>query len=173
MVSGFRANALQFLERLVPRRENGIEKKNAPGETALAGYDVPGTRMSTWVACVKGRRKGAPHEEYSSRARNLFVGRPQTVRRYGIVWLQRDRRENVKPIRARKETRKGNAGLARIAKERKKIPILIPYRWTREESLDKFEPFDMRCTRNCGPLLEVNSRNRARYVCKGNPGDRR
>jgi len=47
MVSGFRANALQFLERLVPRRENGIEKKNAPGETALAGYDVPGTRMST------------------------------------------------------------------------------------------------------------------------------
>lgn len=112
--------------RAVPRKGKRNKERAGRERLLLPDTTYPGTRMSTWVACVKGRRKGgrrAPHhEEYPSRARNLFVGRPQTVQRYGIVWLakRRRRRENVKPIqRAHKDGRKRRK--ESLKKKREKI----------------------------------------------------
>lgn len=171
MVSGFRANALQFLERRHGKREDGIEK-NVGWCAASMGHGVPvNVDENVSGMCERaneGEERSAPCEEYPSRARNLFVGRPQTVRRYRIVWLRRNtpRKRTWNRYNELTET-EGNAALAQVAEksiftalgERRKLRGFASRRGF-ARGLEKS---------GREPLLEVNLWDRARYVCKGNP----
>lgn len=101
------------------RGKRNREEERAPGERRLlpdTTHPERGRVLREWhVWRDEGRADaGAPYEEYPSQARNLFVGRPQTVRRYcaNRLTTKRRRRENVKPIQRARMKTEGNAGLA-------------------------------------------------------------
>lgn len=111
MVSGFRANALQFLER----RSEERGQKNALGDNS-GEYDVPETRreyVSTWVACVKGRRRAVGHPTKNTlREHVIYLSgdrRPCDVTESSD--FEETRRKNVKSMqRAHKDGRKCRLG---------------------------------------------------------------
>lgn len=157
--------------RGVPRREkrNREERAGRDGSCRIRRTRNADEYVSGMCEGTKEGRTGAPHEEYPSRARNLFVGRPQTVRRYGIVWLQRDGAAAKTWNRYNELTKtEENASLARVAKKKRKFHS-HSHRWIGEESFDKFEPFPTCVIRETVVVervrerryYEVNPRNRA------------
>lgn len=137
------------------------------------------------------RRAAAPHEEYPSPARNLFVGRPRTVRRYrggGVRCLRlrgdasRKRENDATGLREDETEKRASwrkprrnlfsplqlekrerGGSARGTLEKADfVPSFLVYG-------EKEVPIEQNLRGGEWSLLVVNLRDiEARYVCKGN-----